>query len=269
MTAAEPKLSPTSPIARWAWKCSPSKLTMPAGFLAAMLQRVQPERGRGRGIRMAEDAEDAAFVVEMVVVVRMVGRHLRPCAADAIGGASGLALSGHCRSAVPDPAARRRCSPATAGLPPDGGRLRIAASSCRAPSRSVSSALSRAARGAGSSACRPGGCCRSNSAWIDPGALLNQRLGARVAQPCRLLARRHQPGQRDVGEANQQQHRAASRRRSRATGRRRSARCPAPGARAARVISDSSSRATMKMTPPAATSAISGSEISSRAIGRA
>src|SRR5215211_7110575 len=36
------------------------------GFLPAMLQRVQAERGDGRGVRMVEDAEDAAFFPQPV-----------------------------------------------------------------------------------------------------------------------------------------------------------------------------------------------------------
>src|SRR5690606_5939009 len=39
-----------------------------AGLLAAMLQGVQTEDGEGRGILMAEDAEDAALLAELVVV---------------------------------------------------------------------------------------------------------------------------------------------------------------------------------------------------------
>ena len=37
------------------------------GFLAAVLQRMQAERDDRRGVLPAEDAEHAAFVVEMVV----------------------------------------------------------------------------------------------------------------------------------------------------------------------------------------------------------
>ena len=37
-------------------------------FLAAMLQRVQAERGDGGGVGMAEDAEDAAFLAQRVAV---------------------------------------------------------------------------------------------------------------------------------------------------------------------------------------------------------
>ncbi len=39
-------------------------------FLAAMLQRVQAKRRQRRGFGMAEDAEHAAFLVQMVVVER-------------------------------------------------------------------------------------------------------------------------------------------------------------------------------------------------------
>ena len=42
---------------------------MPAGFLAAMLQGVQAERGDGRGFRVPENAEDPAFLAEAVVAV--------------------------------------------------------------------------------------------------------------------------------------------------------------------------------------------------------
>ena len=43
-----------------------------AGFLAAMLQGVQAERGDGRGIGVAEDAEDPAFLAESVVAVAQI-----------------------------------------------------------------------------------------------------------------------------------------------------------------------------------------------------
>ena len=39
-------------------------------FLAAMLQRVEAEIGELGGFGMAEDAEDAAVIVEMIVVER-------------------------------------------------------------------------------------------------------------------------------------------------------------------------------------------------------
>ena len=38
------------------------------GFLAAMLQGVQAQRGERRGVGDVPDAEDAAFLVEFVVV---------------------------------------------------------------------------------------------------------------------------------------------------------------------------------------------------------
>ncbi len=39
------------------------------GLLAAVLERVQPQRGNGRGIAIADNAEDAAFFPQMVRVV--------------------------------------------------------------------------------------------------------------------------------------------------------------------------------------------------------
>ena len=41
-------------------------------FLAAMLQGVQPERRQRGRVGMAENAEDAAFLVQMVIVEGMV-----------------------------------------------------------------------------------------------------------------------------------------------------------------------------------------------------
>ena len=38
------------------------------GFLAAVLEGVQAERGDRRGVGMAEDAEDAAFLAQPVAV---------------------------------------------------------------------------------------------------------------------------------------------------------------------------------------------------------
>ena len=40
-----------------------------AGFLPAMLQRVQSQRGDGRGFRVPENTEDPAFLAESVVAV--------------------------------------------------------------------------------------------------------------------------------------------------------------------------------------------------------
>jgi hypothetical protein len=39
-----------------------------AGLLSAMLQRVQAQRGEGRGLRRVEDAEDPAFEPGRVIV---------------------------------------------------------------------------------------------------------------------------------------------------------------------------------------------------------
>jgi hypothetical protein len=38
------------------------------GFLAAMLESVEPERGEGRSIRVAENTEHAAFFMQAVLV---------------------------------------------------------------------------------------------------------------------------------------------------------------------------------------------------------
>ena len=38
------------------------------GLLAAMLQRMQAERGNGGGVRMVENAEDAALLAQPVAV---------------------------------------------------------------------------------------------------------------------------------------------------------------------------------------------------------
>ena len=46
------------------------------GLLAAVLQRVQAERGDGGGVGMAEDAEHAAFLAQPVGVrIEDVSRH--------------------------------------------------------------------------------------------------------------------------------------------------------------------------------------------------
>ena len=44
------------------------------GFLAAVLKRVQAERGDGGGVRMPEDAEDAAFFAQAVGIGIEFGR---------------------------------------------------------------------------------------------------------------------------------------------------------------------------------------------------
>ena len=45
---------------------------MPVDFLAAMLQRVQAERGDGRGVGHVPDAEYAALLVQLVVLAAEV-----------------------------------------------------------------------------------------------------------------------------------------------------------------------------------------------------
>jgi hypothetical protein len=50
------------------------------GFLAAMLQRVQAERAQRRGAVGAPDAEDAAFLMQLVGVERVCGKHVRTLA---------------------------------------------------------------------------------------------------------------------------------------------------------------------------------------------
>ncbi len=61
ITSRRAKVSPTRPRRRSEWKRLPSKGDDAGGFLAAMLERVQAERGDGGGVGMAEDAEHAAF----------------------------------------------------------------------------------------------------------------------------------------------------------------------------------------------------------------
>ncbi len=47
-------------------------------LLAAMLQRVQAKRGQRRGVRVAEDAEDAAFLMKTIRVAAAGCQHARP-----------------------------------------------------------------------------------------------------------------------------------------------------------------------------------------------
>ena len=47
-------------------------------FLAAMLQRVEAERDEARGVVGAPDAENAAFLAQLVVVERIGGQHGGP-----------------------------------------------------------------------------------------------------------------------------------------------------------------------------------------------
>ena len=46
-----------------------------AGLLAAVLQGVQAERGQRGGVGMAEDAEDAALLAQLVVIEGIGGQH--------------------------------------------------------------------------------------------------------------------------------------------------------------------------------------------------
>ena len=65
---------------RWLWKVVPSKLVMPGGLLAAMLERVEAERDQRRGAVRAPDAEDAAFLAQLVGIEWVCGKHVRPLA---------------------------------------------------------------------------------------------------------------------------------------------------------------------------------------------
>ena len=47
-------------------------------FLAAVLQRVKPERDEAGGAVGAPDAENAAFLAELVVIERIGGQHFSP-----------------------------------------------------------------------------------------------------------------------------------------------------------------------------------------------
>src|SRR5205085_11304626 len=51
------------------------------GLLAAMLQRMEAERAERRGAVRAPDAEHAAFLVQLVGVERVCGKHVRLLAA--------------------------------------------------------------------------------------------------------------------------------------------------------------------------------------------
>ncbi len=67
ITGREVKWSPTSPTRRSVWKWAPSKADDAGRLLAAMLERVQAERGERSGVGVIEDAEDPAFLVEPVL----------------------------------------------------------------------------------------------------------------------------------------------------------------------------------------------------------
>jgi hypothetical protein len=65
IVARSEKESPTRPSFFSAWKTRPSKETMPGRLLAAVLEGVQADAGDGGGVRVAEDAEDAAFLAQV------------------------------------------------------------------------------------------------------------------------------------------------------------------------------------------------------------
>ena len=58
------------------------------GFLAAVLQRVEPERDEARRIVGAPDAEDAALLAQLVVIERIGRQHGRSCPRYTSGGLS-------------------------------------------------------------------------------------------------------------------------------------------------------------------------------------
>ena len=56
-------------MARWSIEIGAIAGNDAGGFLAAMLERIEAEVGEVGGFGMAEDAEDATFVVEVIVGV--------------------------------------------------------------------------------------------------------------------------------------------------------------------------------------------------------
>ncbi len=85
MMSSRSKLPATWPIARCEWKLRAVEAGDAGGFLAAMLQRVEAERDEARGVVGAPDAENAALLVQLVVVERIGGQH---CPRPALLGAS-------------------------------------------------------------------------------------------------------------------------------------------------------------------------------------
>ena len=69
MTSRREKVSPTRPSRRSEWKRWPSIADDAGRLLAAMLKRVQAERRDGGRVRMAVDAEHAAFLAQPIAVV--------------------------------------------------------------------------------------------------------------------------------------------------------------------------------------------------------
>ena len=67
ITWLEVKWSPTRPDAALGMEMVAVEADDAGGFLAAMLERVEAERGERRGVGMVEDAEHAAFLVQAVL----------------------------------------------------------------------------------------------------------------------------------------------------------------------------------------------------------
>ena len=132
------KVSPTRPTWRSAWNLRAVEGDDAGRLLAAMLERMQAERRERRRVLVAEDAEDAAFLVELVVVAgpepvsrssagpfgpHQSLRRRRRCSRSA--GRCPPAPRGYSRdlprAPAPRPAVRRRASrPAATGVtPPD------------------------------------------------------------------------------------------------------------------------------------------------------
>ena len=89
MVAALEKWSPTSPSRRSECETLAVEGDDARRLLPAMLQRVQPERGQRGGLRVAENAEHAAFLAQAVGVGSSNGIALNRLATG--GGAGGAA----------------------------------------------------------------------------------------------------------------------------------------------------------------------------------
>ena len=71
ITAGLVKLSPTRPMWRSLQNCWPSKVTMPAASWPRCCSACRPSAVSARRLRVAENAEDAALLVQLVVVEGM------------------------------------------------------------------------------------------------------------------------------------------------------------------------------------------------------
>ena len=63
------------PDAAMGWKLRPVEGDDSGGLLSPVLQRMQSERGMRGGFVIAENAEDGAFLVKLVVLERVRGQH--------------------------------------------------------------------------------------------------------------------------------------------------------------------------------------------------